>query len=97
MCYEAGPCGYGLYRYLRDHGCECMVVAPGLTPRRPNDRVKTDRKDARTLARFLRAGELTLVCVPDEEHEVFRWLLRYRAKAVTDRTRGRHQSTKFLL
>ena len=60
-CYEAGPCGFGLARRLRQLGVECQVVAPSLTPKRSGDRVKTDRRDARKLARLLRAGELTPV------------------------------------
>jgi len=60
-CYEAGPCGFGLARRLKQLGVECEVVAPSLTPKRSGDRVKTDRRDARKLARLLRAGELTPV------------------------------------
>ena len=59
--YEAGPCGYGLYRQIPALGHDCMVVAPSLVPRKPGDRVKTNRRDARTLARLHRAGELTRV------------------------------------
>src|SRR3954451_16243304 len=69
FCYEAGPTGYGLYRQLVELGHECMVVAPSLIPRKPGDRVKTNRRDAQQLARLLRAGELTAVWVPDEAHE----------------------------
>lgn len=97
MCYEAGPCGYGLYRYLKERGQECLVVAPGLTPHKPNERSKTDRRDAQKLAKYLGAGELTPIWVPDEEHEAFRRLLRLRAKSVSDRTRARRQLSKFLL
>src|ERR1700745_3277484 len=56
VCYEAGPTGYGLYRQVLAMGHECIVVAPSLVPRRPGDRVKTNRRDAQTLARLLRAG-----------------------------------------
>jgi transposase len=70
--YEAGPCGYGVYRHLRDRGVECVVVAPSLIPRRPGERIKTDRRDATALARLHRAGELTPVWVPDPEHEAMR-------------------------
>lgn len=70
--YEAGPCGYGVYRHLRDHGHDCVVVAPSLIPRKPGERIKTDRRDATALARLHRAGELTLVWVPDPEHEAMR-------------------------
>lgn len=97
VCYEAGPCGYVIYRYLMARGVQCEVVAPGLTPRKPSDRVKTDRRDARKLARLLRAGELTPIWVPDEAHEAFRTLLRAREGAVKNRTRARHQVSKLLL
>ena len=56
VCYEAGPCGYGLHRQITALGHECMVVAPSLVPRKPGDRVKTNRRDAQSLARLLRAG-----------------------------------------
>ena len=59
--YEAGPCGYELYRKLRESGIHCDVIAPSLTPRRPGDRVKTNRRDARNLGRLYRAGELTVI------------------------------------
>ena len=96
FCYEAGPCGFGIYRLLTGMGIDCQVVAPGLVPRRPSDRVKTDRRDACQLARLLRAGELTPIWVPDEAHEAFRTLVRAREAALIDRTRSRHQLTKFL-
>src|SRR5678816_2097124 len=75
FCYEAGPTGYGLYRLIRLLGHECTVVAPSLIPRKPGDRVKTNRRDAVSLARLLRAGELTAVWVPDEGHEAMRDLV----------------------
>src|SRR5436189_1309320 len=59
FAYEAGPCGYWLYRYLTRRGLSCAVVAPSLIPRKPGDRVKTDRRDAVTLARLLRSGDLS--------------------------------------
>lgn len=64
-CYEAGPTGYGLHRDLTAEGIDCMVVAPSLVPRKGGERVKTDRRDAARLARFLRSGDLTQVSVPD--------------------------------
>lgn len=82
FCYEAGPTGYGLHRLIRSLGNECVVVAPSLIPRKPGDRVKTNRRDALALARLLRAGELTAVWVPDEGHEAMRDLVRARAAAV---------------
>ena len=61
FAYEAGPCGYGLYRYLTGKGLACQVVAPSLIPKKPGDKVKTDRRDAVELARLLRSGDLTRV------------------------------------
>jgi len=78
VAYEAGPCGYGIYRQLTEMGIECVVVAPSLIPQRPGDRIKTDRRDATKLARLLRSGDLTPVWVPDREHEAFRDLVRAR-------------------
>src|SRR6516164_7351708 len=79
FCYEAGPCGYGIQRQLSQHGHECIVVAPSLIPKRPGDRVKTDQRDAASLARLHRAGELTAVWVPDPGHEAMRDLVRARS------------------
>lgn len=97
FCYEAGPTGYGLYRQIQSLGHECTVVAPSLIPRRPGDRVKTNRRDAQTLCRLLRADELTAVWVPDETHEAVRDLVRTRAMAVEDYRRKRQHVTSFLL
>src|SRR5213594_50419 len=82
FCYEAGPCGYGIQRRLSARGHECVVVAPSLIPKRAGDRVKTDRRDAASLARLHRAGELTAVWVPDAGHEAMRDLVRARLDAV---------------
>ena len=82
FCYEAGPTGYGLHRLIVSMGFPCSVVAPSLIPRKPGDRVKTNRRDAVALAKLLRAGELTAVWVPDESHEAMRDLVRARAAAV---------------
>ena len=97
FCYEAGPTGYGLYRLIRSMGHECMVVAPSLIPRRPGDRVKTNRRDAVALAKLLRADELTAVWVPDEAHEAMRDLVRARAAAVETRRVHRQHITSFML
>ncbi len=97
VCYEAGPTGYGLYRQILGLGHACIVVAPSLIPRRPGDRVKTNRRDAQGLARLLRAGELTAVWVPDETHEAVRDLVRTRAMTIEDRRRKRQHVTSFLL
>jgi transposase len=82
FCYEAGPTGYGLHRWIAELGYECLVAAPSLISSRPGDRVKTNRRDALNLAKLLRAGELTAVWVPGEEHEAMRDLLRGRDAAV---------------
>src|SRR5262249_547482 len=79
---EAGPCGYGLHRLLTGYGHECVVIAPSLIPMKAGDRVKTDRRDALTLARLHRAGELTAIWIPDAAHEAMRDLVRARATAV---------------
>ena len=97
FCYEAGPCGYGVYRHLRGLGHDCVVVAPSLIPRRPGERVKTDRRDALGLAKLDRAGELTPVWVPDADHEAMRDLVRARRAAVRALRRARQQLTGFLL
>jgi transposase len=97
VCYEAGPCGYVLYWQLKELGIECMVVAPTLIPMRSGDRVKTDKRDAIKLARFLRSGELTAVWVPDAECEALRNLVRARKVAKQDERRAKNRLTKFLL
>lgn len=98
VCYEAGPCGYGLYRQLDGKpGVTCCVVAPSLTPRRPGVRVKTNRRDSTTLARLLRAEELTAVWVPDAAHEAMRDVVRARHAAKEDLNRCRQRLGGFLL
>lgn len=96
-CYEAGPCGFGLARRLQQLGVECAVVAPSLIPTRTGDRVKTDRRDARKLARLLRAGELTAVYIPEATDEAIRDLCRARTDAVDEQRRGRQRLKGFLL
>jgi transposase len=97
FCYEAGPTGYGLHRLIVSLGHDCMVVAPSLIPRKAADRVKTNRRDALTLAKLLRAGELTAVWVPDEGHEAIRDLVRARAAAVETLRVHRQQVSSFML
>jgi transposase len=97
FCYEAGPTGYGLHRLITGLGHDCTVVAPSLVPRKPGDRVKTNRRDAVALARLLRAGELTPVWVPDEGHEAMRDLVRARAAAVEALRVHKQQVAAFLL
>ena len=97
FCYEAGPCGYGIQRQVSATGHECVVVAPSLIPRRAGDRIKTDRRDAASLARLHRAGELTAVWVPDARHEAMRDMARARLDAVHSLRRARQQLSGFLL
>ena len=97
FCYEAGPCGYGVYRQLRALGHECTVVAPSLIPRRPSDRIKTDRRDAMSLARHFQNGELTPVWVPDEAQEAMRDLERCHEDFKHAERRIRQRLTNFLL
>ena len=96
-CYEAGPTGFVLYWQLTQLGVECAVIAPTLVPKKPGDRVKTDRRDALKLARSHRSGDLTAVWVPDEDSEALRDLVRQREAAKQDQLRARHRLTKFLL
>jgi transposase len=97
FCYEAGPIGYGLYRQIRELGHNCIVIAPGLIPKKPADRVKTNRRDASTLARLFRAGELTSVWVPEPIHEAIRDLVRARETIACDVRKKRQHLLSFLL
>ena len=96
-CYEAGPTGFGLYRHLVGRGIDCAVVAPGLVPQRPGERVKTDSRDARKLARLLAGGLLEAIHVPSLELEAARDLVRAREDGRLDRMRDRHRLSKFCL
>jgi len=96
-CYEAGPTGFGLYRHLVERGIDCAVVAPGLVPQRPGDRVKTDPRDARKLARLHAGGLLEPIYVPSPELEAARDLVRAREDARLDRMRDRQRLSKFCL
>jgi transposase len=96
-CYEAGPTGFGLARLLEGIGVGCQVIAPSLIPVALGDRVKTDTRDCRRLARLHRAGELVAIHVRTVGEEAVRDLCRARADMVTDRTRARHRLSKFLL
>ena len=96
-CYEAGPTGYVLQRRLRDLGVDCTVIAPSMTPIRPGDRIKTDRRDARKLAELFRARLLAEVHPPSESDEALRDLFRCRDDVRLDLARARHRMGKFLL
>jgi transposase len=95
--YEAGPCGYWLYRYLTKKGYDCWVVAPSLIPKKPGDRVKTDRRDAVQLARLARSGDLTAVYVPKGEDEAIRDLTRAREDTISDLKDAKYRLQAFLL
>jgi transposase len=95
--YEAGPCGYWLYRYLTKKGYDCWVVAPSLIPKKPGDRVKTDRRDAVQLARLARSGDLTVVYVPKVEDEAIRDLTRAREDTISDLKDAKFRLKAFLL
>lgn len=97
FCYEAGPCGYGLYRQLTEAGHDCQVVAPSLIPKKPGERIKTDRRDALKLARLLRAGDLTAVWVPDAEQEAMRDLTRARDDMKSQERKARQQLNAYVL
>jgi transposase len=97
FAYEAGPCGYVLYRYLTNKGLECRVVAPSLMPKRPGDRVKNDRRDAVELARLLRSGDLDPVYVPTVEDEAIRDLARAREDTLRELKAAKLRLKSFLL
>jgi transposase len=96
-CYEAGPTGFELARLLHSMGVSCQVIAPSLIPKAPGDKVKTDKRDCRRLARLHRAGELVAIRIPTLQEEAVRDLCRTRADMVADRTRARHRLSKFLM
>jgi transposase len=95
--YEAGPCGYWLYRYLTRKGHVCCVVAPSLIPKKPGDRVKTNRRDAIKLARLMRSGDLTPVYVPQVDDEAMRDLCRAREDTIRDLKTAKFRLKAFLL
>jgi transposase len=97
VCYEAGPCGYALQRQMTTTRVGCQVIAPALIPRKPGERIKTNRRDARKLAELLRAGLLTEVRPPTPEDEAVRDLCRARDDAREDLQRSRHRLGKLLL
>ena len=97
FCYEAGPTGYELQRHIQGLGHECIIAAPSMIPKKPGDRVKTNRRDAVSLVKLLRAGDLTAVWVPDRRHEAMRDLTRARETAVIDLCAKRQRVSAFLL
>ncbi len=97
FCYEAGPCGYELYRQIIGSGHDCQVVAPSLIPKKAGERIKTDRRDALKLAGYLRSGDLTAVWVPDREQEAMRDLTRARDDMKSQERKARQQLNAFVL
>ena len=97
FAYEAGPCGYEIYRHLSRNGYDCIVVAPSLIPRQSGKRIKTDRRDAQMLARLHRAGELTSVYVPTLDDEAMRDLTRAREDAKSVERKAKQRILAFLL
>ncbi len=95
--YEAGPCGYGIYRHLNEKGFDCMVAAPSMIPKKSGDRIKNDNRDAVMLARLLRAGDLTAVFVPNAQDEAMRDLSRARGDAVIVAKKAKQRLKAFLL
>ena len=95
--YEAGPCGFGIHRYLTAQGEDCVVVNPSSMPKRSGDRIKTDRRDGDALARLHRAGELTAIYIPTPDDEALRDLVRAREDAVGLSTQAKHRLKAFLL
>ena len=95
--YEAGPCGFGIHRYLTAEGEDCVVVNPSSMPKRSGDRVKTDRRDGEALTRLHRAGELTAIYIPTPDDEALRDLVRVREDAVGLSTQAKHRLKAFLL
>ena len=97
VVYEAGPCGFVIWRHLSAQGLSCEVVAPSSIPKRPGDRIKTDRRDAMMLARLSRSGDLTAVRVPGAADEAVRDLVRAREDAVREQRNARHRLKALLL
>jgi len=97
FAYEAGPCGFGLYRYFNGNGFNCIVAAPSMIPKKAGVRIKNDNRDAVSLARLLRAGELTAIYVPDLEDEAVRDLTRAREDARNAERKAKQRLNSFLL
>ncbi len=95
--YEAGPCGYWIYRLLTSLGHCCFLVAPSLIPKKPGDRVKTDKRDAQNLARLLKNNDLDPIYVPEPEDEAVRDLSRAREVAMRDLNDAKHQLKSMFL
>ncbi|WP_417349952.1 IS110 family transposase [Ferrimonas sp.] len=97
VVYEAGPCGFWLYRHLNKRDIDCWVIAPALIPRAPGDKVKTDKRDACTLARLARSGDIAPIYIPDARDEAIRDLIRCREDAMLDLRQARQRLKSFLL
>lgn len=97
ICYEAGPCGYALKRILDKHSFVCEIAAPSLIPVQTGNKIKNDKRDAKKLARYYRAGELTFISVPDEDKEALRDLVRCRDDVMIDLKRAKQRLNHFLI
>jgi transposase len=97
FAYEAGPCGYQIYRHLTAKGFDCIVAAPSMIPKKSGERIKNDRRDALKLARLHRSGDLTAVYVPAPEDEAMRDLTRAREDAKSDEKKSKQRILAFLL
>ena len=95
--YEAGPCGYWIYRLLSSLGHACFIVAPSLIPKKPGDRVKTDKRDAMLLCELLKQGNIHPIYVPEPEDEAMRDLSRARERSMQDLNDARYQLKALLL
>ncbi|SQD77599.1 transposase [Moritella yayanosii] len=95
--YEAGPCGYWIYRLITSIGHCCYVIAPSLIPKKPGDKIKTDKRDAMNLAKLLKSEDLTAIYVPEPEDEAVRDLSRARETAMKDLKDGKYQLNALLL
>ncbi len=95
--YEAGPCGYWIYRLITQLGHECFLVAPSLIPKKPGQRIKTDKRDAAMLANLLKQGDLDPIYVPEAEDEAVRDLSRLRETAMNDLKDAKYQLKALLL
>jgi transposase len=97
VCYEAGPCGYALLRILHNYNIACEIVAPSLIPIQVGNKIKTDKRDAKKIARLYRAGELTFITIPDKQKESLRDLIRCRDDIMTDLKRAKQRLNHFLI
>ena len=97
VCYEAGPTGFVLARRLIHLGLDCVVMSPSKTERKPNEKIKTDKRDARKIAKLFRNGDITEVRIPPSLDEAVRDICRARTDATEDLSRAKQRLNAFLL